>query len=128
MQLEYNPKPQLFDLIGETGSIVLKTLLLALFVCIGAVACGGGVEDSIPPTPVSAVSAPSSAGTLCGLGVSDWCPSPPGDACGRHQNQTSCKADASCEGVRYRGPSLVACTYDARGFASNCPSVGCISP
>jgi hypothetical protein len=27
----------------------------------------------------------------------------------------------------YRGESLVACKFDARGFAENCPAVGCIS-
>jgi hypothetical protein len=29
--------------------------------------------------------------------------------------------------MRYRGESVVACIIDARGFASNCPTVGCRS-
>jgi hypothetical protein len=39
----------------------------------------------------------------------------------------SCKADPTCQGMRYRGESLVACAYDARGFADTCPTVGCLS-
>jgi hypothetical protein len=66
-------------------------------------------------------------GRLCGMGVTDWCPPPPGDACGRHPNTGSCKADQKCFGMPYRGESVVACLLDSRGFASNCPTVGCSS-
>jgi hypothetical protein len=64
----------------------------------------------------------------CGLSPGDWCPSPPGDPCRRHRDAASCKADPKCEGMPYRGESVVACLWDERGFASNCPTVGCISP
>jgi hypothetical protein len=63
----------------------------------------------------------------CGLSPSDWCPSPPGDSCGRHRNAPECRADPACEGMRYRGESAVACIADGRGFWTNCPAVGCIS-
>jgi len=63
----------------------------------------------------------------CGRSPSDWCPSPPGDPCGAHKDAASCKADSACFGMPYRGESLVACQSDERGFASNCPTVGCTS-
>jgi len=58
----------------------------------------------------------------------DWCSSPPGDPCGEHKDKASCMADERCAGMPYRGESFVACHYDARGFADNCPTVGCVSP
>ncbi len=64
---------------------------------------------------------------LCGMRPDDWCPSPAGDSCGRHKTKAACMADPQCEGLRYRGESVVACMFDARGFASNCPTVGCVS-
>jgi hypothetical protein len=64
---------------------------------------------------------------LCGFSPSDWCPSPAGNPCGRHRNQQECRADPACEGLRYRGESVVACMPDGRGFWTNCPAVGCIS-
>jgi hypothetical protein len=64
---------------------------------------------------------------LCGVGLSDWCPAPPGDPCGAHGNTAQCKADPRCYGMPYRGESVVPCLFDARGFASNCPTVGCTS-
>ena len=36
-------------------------------------------------------------------------------------------ADLRCYGMPYRGESFVPCFLDARGFASNCPTVGCTS-
>lgn|SRR6516165_7331611 len=63
----------------------------------------------------------------CGLATSDWCPAPAGDRCGVHKDVASCKADPACFGMPYRGESLVACRLDSRGFASNCPTVGCSS-
>jgi hypothetical protein len=57
----------------------------------------------------------------------DWCPAPAGDPCGAHRNVASCRADERCVGMRYRGESIVACMFDARGFAKNCPTVGCMS-
>jgi hypothetical protein len=63
----------------------------------------------------------------CGMSPSDWCPAPAGDPCGVHQDAASCKADSACLGMPYRGESMVACQFDGRGFASNCPTVGCTS-
>jgi hypothetical protein len=63
----------------------------------------------------------------CGMGATDWCPAPPGDPCGRHRDVASCKADPKCYGMPYRGLSYVPCMLDERGFASNCPTVGCTS-
>jgi hypothetical protein len=75
----------------------------------------------LPSVPAQALE----TGKACGISLSDWCPSRPGDPCGRHKNTAACKADAKCYGMPYRGESLIACMYDARGFASNCPTVGC---
>jgi len=63
----------------------------------------------------------------CGMNPKDWCPAPAGDPCGRHRNAADCRADAQCYGMPYRGESVEACLLDARGFASNCPTVGCTS-
>ena len=63
----------------------------------------------------------------CGFSTTDWCPAPANDPCGRHKTAAACMADNACHGVRYRGESAVACHFDARGFASNCPTVGCVS-
>ena len=70
----------------------------------------------------------ASAGTLaCGMNINDWCPAPPGDPCGRHRDTAACMADPACYGMPYRGESFVPCVLDARGFSSNCPTVGCTS-
>ncbi len=70
-------------------------------------------------------SAPSAAD--CGFSITDWCESPPGDACGRHKDTASCRADPACVGMQYRGESVAACELDPQGYATNCPTVGCIS-
>jgi hypothetical protein len=62
----------------------------------------------------------------CGTRIHDWCPSPAGDPCGEHKDVNSCRADPKCKGMPYKGESIVACRYDG-GFATNCPTVGCIS-
>lgn len=62
---------------------------------------------------------------ICGVKLNDWCPSHRGDPCARHKNAADCKADPKCYGMPYRGESLIACRFDERGFASNCPTVGC---
>ncbi len=64
---------------------------------------------------------------FCGASFNDWCPSPSGDPCGEHKDKAACQRDARCKGMRYRGESVVACQYDERGFAVNCPTIGCIS-
>ena len=61
----------------------------------------------------------------CGITLGDWCPSYRGDPCNRHKNTATCSADPKCYGMPYRGESLIACMFDERGFASNCPTVGC---
>ena len=64
----------------------------------------------------------------CGTGWNDWCRSPlPHDRCNRHKTAEACRADLKCYGMPYRGESFVPCWYDERGFASNCPTVGCTS-
>jgi hypothetical protein len=63
----------------------------------------------------------------CGGSLTDWCPAPTGDPCVRHRDTQSCQADPQCYGLPYRGESLVACILDPRGFAKNCPTVGCSS-
>jgi len=76
-----------------------------------------------------AASAPAAAQQRqpCGINPNDWCPAPAGDPCGRHRNVAACRADPACFGRRYEGESVVACQLDSRGFASNCPTVGCSS-
>ena len=73
------------------------------------------------------VSEAASAQGLCGMGVHDWCKAPNGDVCNIHHDAASCRADARCTAMPYRGESVVACIYDKRGFPTNCPVVGCIS-
>jgi hypothetical protein len=63
----------------------------------------------------------------CGLSWGDWCRAPAGDICGRHKDTASCKTDPACYGMPYRGEAFAACIFDARGFAFNCPAVGCTS-
>jgi hypothetical protein len=63
----------------------------------------------------------------CGLSWDDWCRAPAGDICGRHKDTASCKTDPACYGMPYRGEAFAACIFDARGFAFNCPAVGCTS-
>ncbi|HXF89885.1 MAG TPA: hypothetical protein VNK48_16165 [Xanthobacteraceae bacterium] len=63
----------------------------------------------------------------CGTSIEDWCPSYRGDPCNRHKTTAECKADPKCYGILYRGVSFVPCFWDERGFASNCPTVGCTS-
>lgn len=67
------------------------------------------------------------SGPDCGTHPSDWCASPAGDPCGVHKNVAECRSDKACRGMKYSGESLVACTDDGTGFASNCPTVGCIA-
>jgi hypothetical protein len=69
----------------------------------------------------------ASGGRACGTSIEDWCPSYRGDPCNRHKTTAECKADRKCYGMPYRGVSFVPCFLDARGFASNCPTVGCTS-
>jgi hypothetical protein len=79
---------------------------------------------SQPPAPAPA---PAPQAGDCGTRPGDWCPAPKGDPCGEHKELTSCRADPRCGGMAYMGESVIACKLDARGFAENCPTVGCIS-
>jgi hypothetical protein len=90
--------------------------------------------DEKPPAPgielkASDVKVPLNklASRICGAGVSDWCDVAADDPCGAHKDVDACKKDARCEGLPYRGESVVACIAEARCFSSNCPTVGCIS-
>jgi hypothetical protein len=69
----------------------------------------------------------AAAAQLCAMDPRGWCPAAADDPCGRHRNVESCRADPRCYGLPYRGESVVACHYDARGFGLNCPTVGCTS-
>jgi len=62
----------------------------------------------------------------CGYSPSDWCTSEKDGACGRHMTVDACRADPACVGMAYRGESVVACQFDKDGYASNCPTVGCL--
>jgi hypothetical protein len=94
-----------------------RLLLLTLLGCSCAVGIAADVAapKNSPPDP------------SCGLGPHDWCASPAGDPCGAHKDEISCRADAHCRGMPYRGESVVACMPDGKGFWSNCPAVGCVS-
>jgi hypothetical protein len=73
-------------------------------------ACGSSKPTtSSPPPPTTAT------------------PTEQADPCAEHKDAASCKADANCGGAAYKGESVAACQYDARGFTTNCPWVGCIA-
>ena len=89
-------------------------------------------EKTAPSSSGPSVGPPSATATnatdpSCGMRPSDWCPSPPGDPCGKYVNTDACRADKKCKGMPYQGESVVACEDDGSGFAKNCPTVGCIS-
>jgi hypothetical protein len=62
----------------------------------------------------------------CGYRPNDWCTTEKDGACGRHGDTLSCMKDPACRGMQYRGESVVACNWDANGYADNCPTVGCL--
>lgn len=62
----------------------------------------------------------------CGFRHDDWCTSAADGACGRHMTAAACRADPACRGMEYSGESVVACNWDANGYADNCPTVGCL--
>ncbi len=98
----------------------MRSLLLA---CL--VACSS--SKPAPSQTATPVEQPTPVDPNCGMKTTDWCPAPAGDPCGAHKTKASCMADARCGGIHYRGESFVACQFDDRGFASNCPTVGCKS-
>jgi len=103
----------------------LRVLLLLVAACSSKPSASGGSPSGATPPPP-----PPSQGVdpNCGMSTTDWCAAPPGDPCGEHKDTASCKADPRCVAMPYHGESVVACKHDARGFATNCPTVGCRSP
>ena len=81
---------------------------------------------AMPVTPASASTAASPA-PPCDADLAGWCPGTAGDPCGEHPDLASCRADPRCGGKAFHGESLVACSFDERGFGTNCPTVGCES-
>ena len=95
---------------------VLKLCGLLMMLAASGVWAGDGGLPQIRPM-----------GPACGLSTQDWCAAPAGDACGEHATEAACRADAHCQGLPYRGESVVACMPDGKGFWKNCPAVGCVS-
>ncbi len=107
-------------------------LLVVIAGCSKTPPASEGPASPVTTPPVATASAsPVVSGAKvdpsCGVRPSDWCASPAGDPCGAHQDVASCRADARCKGMKYRGESVVACKDDGSGFATNCPTVGCLS-
>jgi hypothetical protein len=104
-------------------------LAFAAALALLAAACSrSSAPSSGSPTTTSAgTSNTASSSAFCGMGFGDWCASPPGDPCGVHKNVAECRADPKCKGMPYRGESVAGCQYDDAGYATNCPTVGCIS-
>jgi hypothetical protein len=67
------------------------------------------------------------AANPCGMSPGDWCTKPSDGPCGRHIDAVECRADPACSGMEYSGESAIACHWDKRGFADNCPTVGCLA-
>lgn len=125
---------------ANVRAMARPTLSLALLVvALGVASCSRAAEPTSsddPPQPSSAptpesepvepTAAERAAADDCGNGPGDWCASPPRDACGEHRNAGACSGDPHCEGRPYTGESFVACQLDARCFATNCPTVGCV--
>ena len=107
----------------------MRSLIPLVLVLAAIPACSRRFDPYAPPSasPTTTTSAPARPTAPCGFRTTDWCPSPAGDPCGAHKDVASCRADAACKGMVYRGESVVACMDDGHGFPSNCPTVGCIS-
>lgn len=123
----------------------LQLVLVLVLALAPALATTLACSKDAPPSAAPAASASASAASAphaieqptsvpldsppaaCGTRLGDWCPSPEGDPCGKRKNVDECRADKKCKGMPYKGESLVACKYDDSGFATNCPTVGCIA-
>lgn len=103
------------------GMLMQQRFLLCLLLSILAATCNATAAES------SGKKDRQTQQTHCGLLPNDWCLAPAGDPCGRHLNVAACRADLACYGMPYQGESFAACRLDARGFSSNCPTVGCTS-
>ena len=99
---------------GKTQTMMLRSTLLITAMVLLACSAEGHANGR-------------NSRDTCGMSVRDWCPSYRGDPCNRHKNTAACRADQKCYGMAYRGESLIACMLDERGFASNCPTIGCSS-
>ena len=111
--MELAPGPRRCD-HGAMRTSLRRALLAAAFL----LACGGEERHAETANVVN---------PNCGTRLNDWCPAPPDDPCGAHKDKASCQSDPRCVGMRYKGESLIACHFDERGFADNCPTVGCMS-
>ena len=117
----------------------MRQIILILVLTVAGIACraetakspeGGGAT----PPPAAASAAPGVAAAparalpdpRCGRDPKDWCAAPVGDPCGEHKTVQSCRADARCTGMKFRGEGPE-CKMDDAGFSTNCPTVGCIS-
>ena len=107
---------------------VHAVVAVAVASCSGAQAHEGASALEDPHSQDEELPADEAAGHHeCGMSPDDWCPAPEGDPCGALHEVQACQADTRCEGMPYRGESLVACALVARCFAHNCRSVGCVS-
>src|SRR4029450_7547604 len=105
---------------------LLSTLTLLLLLGMTGAACAQGGPTEGVTEMLKGPWKPKPAAD-CGLRPNDWCPAPPGDPCGAHLNEKSCRADPKCKGMPYRGESVERCKEDLEGFWTNCTSVGFIS-
>ena len=97
----------------------MRTRARLVIACLCLALAGGACSaPTAPPAPARKAS--------CGAAPGDWCTSAADGPCGAHPDQASCRADDRCEGMPYRGESVVACMPDGKGFWSNCPAVGCV--
>jgi hypothetical protein len=118
----------------------MRQIILILVLTVAGIACraetakspeGGGATPppavaSVAPVPAAAAATGAQADPGCGRRAGDWCAAPAGDPCGAHKNVQSCRADARCTGMKFRGEGPE-CKIDDRGFGIGCPTVGCIS-
>ena len=114
--------------------ILIAVVTLAGLGCRSEPAKDAAPAATPPPAAANAPAqaVPSAAGARslpdprCGRHTGDWCAAPEGDPCGAHKTVDSCRGDARCVGMQFRGEGPE-CKIDAQGFSTNCPTVGCIS-
>ena len=82
-----------------------------------------GAPGATPPAAANAPAGSASAGPIvgalpdprCGQKANDWCAAPVGDPCGAHKTVDSCRGDARCVGMPYRGEGPQ-CQMDEQGL------------
>jgi hypothetical protein len=118
----------------------MRQIILISMVAVASFACraepakspeGGGATPppAVAGAPPGSLAAPPPRplpDPRCGREPKDWCAAPAGDPCGEHKTVESCRADARCTGMKFRGEGPE-CKMDDAGFSTNCPTVGCIS-